>query len=134
MQKPQRERVYLSKLDKELVLNFITLADDKDIYDRWGDEANALFLSVHIDMVLWLFWQLMDSESKKLISLVVIEDWTDSLDAKVLEFTSPIEKLKRIISGQRELFVIWTAILNTRKKSDPEIDENAVKKKTVESP
>jgi len=134
MQKPQRERVYLSKLDKELVLNFITLADDKDIYDRWGDEANALFLSVHIEMVLWLFWQLMDSESKKLISLVVIEDWTDSLDAKVLEFTSPIEKLKRIISGQRELFVIWTAILNTRKKSDPEIDENAVKKKTAESP
>jgi hypothetical protein len=134
MQKPQRERVYLSKLDKELVLNFITLADDKDIYDRWGDEANALFLSVHIDMVLWLLWQLMDSESKKLVSSVVIEDWTDSLNAKVLEFTSPIEKLKRIISGQRELFVIWTAILNTRKKSDPEIDENAVKKKTVESP
>jgi hypothetical protein len=134
MQKPQRERVYLSKLDKELVLNFITLADDKDIYDRWGEDANKMFINVHVDMVLWLFWQLMDGESKKLISLVVIEDWTDSLDAKVLEFTSPIEKLKRIISGQRELFVIWTAILNTRKKSDPEIDENAVKKKTVESP
>ena len=134
MQKPQREKVYISKLDKDLTLNFISLSNDKDIFDKWGEDANLMFVQVHIEMVLWVFWMLLDDESKKTVANVEIEDWTDSLSPKILEFSCPIEKLKRIISGQRELFVIWSAIMSTRKKSDPELVENEQKKKMEENP
>jgi hypothetical protein len=135
MNRPQRARVYLSKLDRDLVLNFITLADDKFIFDQWGGKADELFRRVDIDMVLGLFWRLLDGESKAVVASTVIEDWTlESVEPKQIEVKSPVEKLKYIVAGQRELFVIWSAILETRRKSDPELTENDLKKKTEESP
>lgn len=133
MNRPQRERVYLAKLDKEVTLNFITLADDKYIFDTWGDSADKLYRTMNVDMVLALFWRLLSGESKAMLSKVIVEDWT-GLEPKTLTFEEPISKLKHLVSSTRELFVIWNAINECRKKSDPEILDNDLKKKTVGNP
>lgn len=132
MNKIQKEKVYLKKIDKEMVLDFFTLADDQWIIDTFGeDRMQKAFLDFDADLILALFWNQLTSDSKRIISQVKIVKW-EGLKEEAIEFAEPVEKLKNIISGSDELMAIWSGIIATKRKSIPEPEENT-KKKVMEA-
>jgi hypothetical protein len=126
--KPTKEKVFIKKLGKELILDFFTISDDNWMMDKYGQEKLQKALTeFEPDIVLDLFWRVMDDDSKRIIAKLRLVEW-DGLEEKELKIDDPIERLKRVVSGADELFNIWAAILAVKKKSMPELDENIKKK------
>jgi len=123
-----KEKIALANLGgKELTLNFFSLEDD-----RWLDEniedANKRFHEFDFDVLLAVLWRLLDEPSKELIASVKLMQW-EGLEKKPLVLTDPVDKLKRIVSGSVEIALIYAAIIQTRAKSSPPLQENAERKK-----
>jgi hypothetical protein len=131
MQKIQKEKVYLKRLDKEVVLDFFTMADDEYYAEKYGEQRMQQALEkMEGDILLDIFWRQLSNDSKRLISATRVFSW-DGFEEKPMEFSDPVEKLKHIVSGADELIAIWMAIITTKRKSLPEVVEN-VKKKVKE--
>lgn len=134
--KPKRESVYIARLDKELRLNFITLADDEWIADRYSEEEiHAAFTKPDHEnaiVLLTLFWRCLDDDSKRLVRDVKLVKFDDDGKEEVIEEAHQPSRMKYLISGEDELLAIMSAWVKTRRKSSPEILENAKKKMKVE--
>lgn len=132
MQKITREKVFIKKLGRDLYLDFFTIADDNWMSERYGAEklGDAL-TNFDADIVLSVFWRALDSESKRLVVNTKIVEW-EGMSERPLEFEDPAEKLKHIVSGASELLAIWSAIIETKRKSMPSQVDNEKKKMTEE--
>lgn len=135
-EKPKRESVYIARLEKELRLNFITLADDEWIADRFSDEEiHAAFTKPDHEnaiVILTLFWRCLDDDSKRLVRDVKLVKFDDNGNEEVIDESHQPTRMKYLISGEDELLAIMSAWVKTRRKSSPEILENAKKKMKVE--
>jgi hypothetical protein len=128
MTRPQKEKVFIKKLDREVVLEFFTLADDAYLNDKYGmDKIQKALEELDPEIVLDIFWNQLSNEGKKAVASAKISQWNGLVETS-LEFDDPVKKLKHIISGADELLAIWIAIISTKKKSIPQIDENVKKK------
>jgi hypothetical protein len=128
MTRPQKEKVFIKKLDREVMLEFFTLADDAYLNDKYGmDKVQKALEELDAEIVLDIFWNQLSNDGKKLVASSKISQW-DGLTETSLDFNDPVKKLKHIISGADELLAIWIAIISTKKKSIPQIDENVKKK------
>lgn len=120
MIKLQREKVHLTKLGKDVFLNPISIADDEWIGEQWDTEAlQKAFLSVDVTVIFAIFWRLLDDEAKRLVAKVRLTQWEGTSETELV-LADPIEKLKHIVSGSKEIIEIMKAIVETRKKSNPE--------------
>ena len=134
MNRPQKEKVYLKTLGQDLVLNFFTMADDQWIIDTFGEQAAQEGLEKYNpEIVLSIFWNQLSNEAKRKIASVKVVSW-DGLIEKELSFDEPWQKLKHIVSGADELLAIWVAIIETKRKSQPDLMENIKKKVMVADP
>jgi hypothetical protein len=133
MIKATKEKVYLKKIDKEVILDFFTLSDDQWVIDTFGEErTEKAFMEFDPEVILSMFWNQLSNDSKKVISQIKIFKW-EGLKEVIIDFTDPVEKLKNIVSGADELMAIWAGIISTKRKSIPSVDENLKKKVTGES-
>lgn len=121
MIKLSREKVYLAKLGKEVFLNPISIADDEWISEQWDTEAlSKAFTQVDVSVIFGIFWRLLDDDAKRLIVKVKLTQWEGTEEAELV-LADPVEKLKHIISGAKEIVEIMKAIVETRRKSNPEV-------------
>lgn len=130
MKRPEREKVYFSKLGKELFLDFISIADDEWMGEAYGEaKIRSAFGAdgLDIDVVLGVFWRILDADGKRIILSCKIEQYEDG-NMKLLQFDDPVKKLKSIVCGQDEILSIMMAIGQSRIKSNPNMVENAKKK------
>jgi len=131
--KPTKEKVYLSQLQREVTLNFITIRDDEWMSNKFGPEKLAKCMTgegLDIDVIFSIFFRVLTKEDKESILKVKIHDEVDG-QLKEIEFNEPHEKLKAIVSGQKEITDIIIALTQSRIKSNPVIYEE-IKKKALE--
>ena len=128
MSKPTKEKVFIKRLDREVVLEFFTLADDALLNDKYGiEKVQKALEEMDADILLDVFWNQLSNDGKRIIANAKVSQW-DGLVETQLEFDDPVKKLKHIISGADELLAIWSAIISTKRKSIPEINDNVKKK------
>jgi hypothetical protein len=126
----KREKVLLSKLGREVFINPISINDDEWMQEQFGAQTiEKAFTTVDVQVIFSIFWRLLDNDSKRTISKAVVVEW-EGMTEKTVEFDDPVEKLKRIVSGAKEIMEIMTAIINTRKNSMPDIVLNEKKSLT----
>jgi hypothetical protein len=132
--KPEKKKVYLKKISEEVTIGFFTLADDEALIDKYGAKKIEEGLTkFDVEMVLWIFWNQLTSESKRIVSNVKVTEWR-GLEEKEISFVDPIEKLKHIISGSDELLAIYNAVIETKNISISVEEDNTKKKEmAVES-
>jgi hypothetical protein len=131
--KPLKEKVYLSQLQREVTLNFITIRDDEWMSNKFGSEKLATCMTgdgLDIDVIFSIFFRVLTKEDKESILKVKIHDEIDG-ELKEIIFNEPEQKLKAIVSGQKEITDIIIALTQSRIKSNPVIYE-AIKKKALE--
>jgi hypothetical protein len=129
--KPTRPSVHIKKLNKTVYINLITIADEEWFKERFNDEEleNDL-LSGNVATILEIFWRLMDDEGKIAVRDCKIMGW-DGFESVELKGLSPVEKLKRLISGGDEITAIVQGIFGSKEKAEPVKSENEKKKKTA---
>lgn len=118
--KPTRPKLTLKNLgNKELTLNFVTIADENWIQERYPDKTwEESFVRNEVDPTLDIFWRLLSDESKRLVASVRFTEWKGSKETP-LDIDEPIERLKRIISGADEVMAMVSAILQSKTQSLP---------------
>lgn len=130
IQKPQREKVHLSRVGKsgtDIYINPISIADDEWINERWTpEEHQRAFTEVNVDVLFGIFWRVMDDDGKRAIAALKFVDW-DGLEEKPVDILDPVERLKRVVSGGKEILELMTAIFETRRKSNPDVKRNEKK-------
>lgn len=128
--RPTKEKVFLSQLQREVTLNFITLRDDEWMADKFGIEKLSTAFTgekLDIDVILGIFFRVLTKEDKEAIIKVKIFD-ESGLELKEIIFDDAVEKMKAIISGQKEITDIIIALTQTRIKSNPAVVEHIKKK------
>lgn len=131
MERIKREKIYLKKINQEVVLDFFTIEIDQYLDDTYGAEKiHQALMNYDDEVILNIFWLLLNDQSKRVIADVKVVEWRDMKEHEVT-FTNPVEKLKRIISGTDELIMIWTAIIETHSKSMAGTED--VKKKVMKA-
>jgi len=131
--KLQREKVFLSRLQREVFLNPITISDDEWMGEQWDTATmQAAFVDVNVDILFAIFWRILDDEGKRLVAKASIIEW-DGLKEKQVEIDDPVLKLKKIVAGGKEILDIMKAIFETRRKSNPEPAKNEKKSLKGES-
>ena len=132
MQRPVKEKVFLASINREVLVGFISLRDDDWMQDKFGKEKILAAFGAEgfdLNVILWIFWRLMDVESKEFIlKQKAVQDDENGIP-RVVDVADPVERLKGIVSGASEVAAIIAAIYKMRFKSNPSADEN-VKKKT----
>lgn len=134
MERPTREKVFINHLNKEVVLNFITLRDDEWMKERFSEDTLTKAFTAdgfNLDVIFSFFWRMLSVEDKKMMLAAKIYE-ESGMEVRELTFEDPIKKLYCIISGQGEISAIIAAIVNTRVKSNPVIAES-LKKKALSS-
>jgi hypothetical protein len=127
MIKLSREKVYLSKLGKEVFLNPISIADDEWISEQWDAQTlEKAFTSVDVSVIFSIFWRILDDDAKRLVAKVRLTQWEGTQESELV-VSDPVEKLKHVISGAKEIVEIMKGIIETRKKSNPEVAETQKK-------
>jgi hypothetical protein len=127
--KVNRTSVFFKTLNKNLFVNFITLADEEWINERYpNDTLLSALQSGDSSVVLDIFWRLLDNDSKKLVSSAKLIVW-DGMEEKILETKNPAEKLKHLVSGADEIKAILEAIFKTKENSNPEVVATSDEKK-----
>lgn len=128
-----RESVFLSKLKKKLFLNFISIEDQEWISERYSlDEVDSAFREIKVDVILNIFWKLLDDEGKVAIRDAKVLKWNDKMESQELVFESPFEKLKHLIVMPQEMVKIIQALIQTSVKSNPDMVANQKKKMMVD--
>lgn len=124
----KKESVKISKLGKELYLNPFTIADEEWMLGRWSEEEiERGFREGSVPMFLTFLWRFLDDDSKRLVRDCKVTIW-DGMNEKAMDFSDPAEKLKHIVSGEKEVRAIIDAIIETRLKALPDQVENEKKK------
>lgn len=123
----KREKVYLSKLGKDVFVNPISIDDDEWMSENFSEtQLVEAFKTVNVQVIFAIFWRILDVDSKRMISKATVVEF-DGLVEKQIEVTDPIVKLKKIICGAKEIMDIMTAILNTKTNSMPDVSANQKK-------
>lgn len=126
--KLQREKVHLSRLGKDVFVNPISIADDEWMGEQWDPATlQAAFTDVNVDILFAIFWRILDDEGKRLIAKASIVNWDGLREVPVEPTDDPVQKLKQVVSGGKEIIEIMTAIYETRRKSNPEPAKNEKK-------
>jgi len=130
--RPKKPIVFLSNLQKEIKLNFITIADEEWMQEAF--KAKTLEETIRggeVKAFLSLFWRLMDDESKReIVNTKTVK--FEGLEEIEIKFTDPVEKLSHIVAtNDSEIMAIFVAIAECRKLSNPVPVEE---KKTSQSP
>lgn len=131
--KPQKEKVFLAQLNRDVVLNFITLRDDEWMLEKFGEEKLASAFtgsSFDLDVVLAIFYRVLNKEDKEsILKVKVVEENPENpMELLEIKFDDPVKKIRAIISGQREITEIMQALVSTRIKSNPAVVEMLKKK------
>lgn len=131
--KPQKEKVFLAQLNREVVLNFITLRDDEWMLEKFGEEKLSSAFSgstFDLDVVLAIFYRVLNKEDKEsILKVKVVEENPENpMELLEIKFDDPVKKIRAIISGQREITEIMQALVSTRIKSNPAVVEMLKKK------
>ncbi len=128
--KPIKEKVFLAQLQREVVMNFITLRDDEWMLEKFGEEKLSTAFtgtSFDLDCVLAIFWRVLSKEDKEsILKVKVVEEV--GMELKEIQFDEPVKKLRAIIAGQKEITDIMQALVSTRIKSNPAVVEMLKKK------
>lgn len=108
----------LEKLDKDLIFNNITLADQAWLTENYKDEEELkkVFLEQRIDDILKIAVRFLDDDSKNYIRQVKIierDEYGEEIETKRLTLA---EKLFRICN-QSELVAVMKTIFDVRTKS-----------------
>lgn len=115
----------------ELTLNFMSLEDESWMTEQFGDSqhiTNKLTKELDVDMLLRIFWRLLDDESKEKIIKMPVNIWTDDdEEPKKIAVKEPIKKLKCLVSGVDEMLAIYTALGETKAKSLPDVKDSEKK-------
>ncbi len=114
-------------------MNFITISDEEWIREQFGNTLAEKMMGGDVDAVLGLFWRILDNEGKKIVATTKIRIF-EGLEEKEFITDEPIEKLKRIISGEDEITAIMHGIFDSRAKSNPEPVEIEKKSPKVAQP
>ncbi len=131
--KPIKEKVFLAQLQREVVLNFITLRDDEWMLEKFGEEKLSTAFtgnSFDLDVVLSIFWRVLGKEDREhILKVKVVEDNPENpMETVEVKFDDPIKKIRAIIAGQKEITDIMQALVSTRIKSNPAVVEMLKKK------
>lgn len=118
--KPTRPKISLKNLgNKELILNFVTIADENWIQERYPDKAwEESFTKNEVEPTLDIFWRLLTDESKRLVCSVKFTEWVGTKETEVI-VDDPVERLKRVISGADEVLSVVACILSSKNQSLP---------------
>ena len=118
--KPAKAKVTLKNLgNKEVFLNFVTIADENWIEERYPGKAwEESFAKNEVEPTLDIFWRLLTDESKRLIASIKFTEWQGSKEV-ALDLTEPVDRLKRLISGADEVMAVVSAILHSKNQSLP---------------
>jgi hypothetical protein len=135
----EREKVFLSRLNKEVFFDLMTLGTERKIQEEVGLENinKALTLSdpdtanESVLIILKTAWILLDINSKKDILKVKFTDIDSDGNETDIKFSKPEERFLQLVSG-RELIAITMAIVKLSQKSMPLITETDKKKVTEE--
>lgn len=131
---PVKEKVFIAQLQREVTLNFITLRDDEWMSDKYGSEKLGTAFTgagLDIDVILGIFFRVLTKEDKESILKVKIVEEVDC-ELKEVSFTDPAQKMRAIVSGQKEITDIIMALTQTRMKSNPALVED-IKKKMIQA-
>lgn len=125
--RPARPSVFLKNLNKQIFVNFITVSDEEWIQEQYpNDQIIEDIKNGKPESMLDLFWRLLDNDAKRLIKDAKIVKW-DGFDEKEIEFDSPVEKLKNVISGADEVTAIINAVFRSNELSQPLKEETQKK-------
>ena len=118
--KPSRPKVTLKNLgNREVILNFITIADENWIEERYPDKTwERSFEKNQVEPTLDIFWRLLDDHSKRLIASIKFTEWVGTTETDI-QVEDPVERLKRVISGADEVLSVVSAILISKSMSLP---------------
>jgi hypothetical protein len=130
MLRPQKESVHLSRLNRPIYFNMLTLADEEWIQGQWSpSQLEVAFRTGDMDVILTLVWRMIDDESKRLVRDAKVVVW-EGLEEKAMDFETPAKKLKYILSGKEEAEGILSALFKTQEKSRPKREEKEKKSLT----
>lgn len=130
LNKPARPFVEIKKFAKKFHLNFPTISDEDYFTEILGQNSWLDILKDgNVDMVLTVFWRLIDDDSKRSVRDCRLVKW-NGINEEVVATDNPVERLKLIMSGD-ELFNAALAIGEARVKSLPEIKDNEKKNPTA---
>jgi hypothetical protein len=114
---PQKVSFKLSRVEKELTMNMITLEDAAWLEENYpGQEATKIFTEVRIKDILRLATRILTDESKIYLGKAKILQVDDFGNEKEVEGLTLSEKLYRILA-EGELMVLVNAIFDVRMKS-----------------
>lgn len=131
--RPERPKVFIKKLNKELRLDFVTIADEEWIRERYPNNSYLNNLrDGSVDTALDMFWHFIDDDSKKIVASSTIKKWEGMKEVEV-QVDDPIEKLKYIVSGADEMKSILEALFTNGERSNPVPEETEKKKKLAGS-
>lgn len=131
--KPTREKIYIKNLGKELYLNFMSLADEEWIQERFPEgliKEMAKGGKEAVEGLLSVFWRVMDNDSKRIILSIKMVKWEGVKEIPV-DSDDPIERLRYVVSGSEEVNKIFDAIIRTNQKSQPETSDTEKKNLTA---
>lgn len=130
-----REKVFISKLNMNLFINKLSLADEERFEEKFGMEKlqKAFSMDDHkndFPIILSAFWEMLDHSDKKKI-LANEYKYFDGTEEKTLSKDDPLLILKAVISGADELEGIVLGMVRTFLAARPDKQENDKKKVTV---
>jgi len=132
LNKPPRPSVFLKNVGKNLFLNFITIEDEDFFNEQFpGNSLLERISSGDVNVVLSIFWRLLDNEGKRLIRDAKLVRW-EGMREVIVATEDPVEKLRLIVSGGDEITAMMEAIFGVRAKSSPEPKLNEKKKSKVD--
>lgn len=120
LNKPQRPSVLLKNIGRNLFLNFVTIEDEDYFNEQYpGNSIMERLASGDVNVVLDIFWRLLDNDGKRLIRDAKLVRW-EGMKEIVVATDDPIEKLRLIVSGGEEITAMMEAIWGVKIKSNPE--------------
>ncbi len=130
--RPQKEKLVLAKVPKDLFINPISLEDDEWLEENIGSEPfKEAFKKVDMDVLLKFLWQVLDDESKEYVVNIKLLKW--EAEKKVpATYDEPYKKLKALVCGGKEILEVYRALTVARQKSNPEPGDTQKKSQPVE--
>ena len=127
-----RESFFLSKLDAKIFINKLSIAqeeriEERDGYQRFCDAFKMEDSKKDFPIILRALWEMIDNSDKdKILKLDLF--YYDGLEKKEYKPKDEVDLLKAVISGQKEVVDIASAMMRTVFNSQPAESENAKKK------
>lgn len=127
LSRPARPSVFLKKLNKTVYVNFISIADEEWINERYPNgQIEKDMAAQKCEALFDVFWRLMDDDAKRLIRDAKLVKW-DGMEEVEVTTDDPVEKLKYIVSGADEITAIISSVFRANELSQPDPKETEKK-------